>query len=403
MLAEQSTKIVIDEKEYDLPEGIEQLSEDGLYAVDWNLIEIAKEASPSGDNFKFFNPRHLGQYEVDKNNKIELFLGQGFGKEDMKELMKDITNKGLDYPFLGYWVLEDNKVKIRAYDGERRWRCLDRLIEKNEKVWSAKDKQFLPAKEVYSKVVCRVKSMSEEEAFQRACAVSDTSVKWGDGCQARLVKKLYDAGKKDDYICKILNKSVQWLAETSSLNDLDDYCFQFLLENKINRKVALDLVKVKDVKTRRTWLDNAWKDAQETHEKIKNKNDRLLEKATIEEEVAESELDEAATSGADPETLAEKQEAVEVAVEKTKKRKTAAAASARPMVKGKNLNRASGGLLSGSLRGPKVKKLLEAVEELVEKNDTSLADIKTLQTLKVAYQCILDGEEDIENVLKKIV
>jgi hypothetical protein len=394
-------KVVIAGKEYDLPDGIEQLSDDGLFAVDWSLIQIAK--GNTTEEFKFFNPRHLGQCEIDRDNKKEVFLGQGFDKDSMKELMGDIAKHGQQYPFLGYWVTDDkDNVNVRVNDGERRWRCIDRLIEKNEKVWSAKDNAFLPAKEVYAKVLCRVASMSEEEAFARACAVSETAVKWGDGAQARLVKTLYEKGKKDDEICALLNKSKQWLAETSSLNDLDEYCFGFLLEAKINRKVALDLVKIKDVKIRQSWLKDAWKDAVQSNERMKAKADKLLEQAETEEDVALAEVAEARESGASPETVAELQQAATEAAEKTKKRKEVKAASAKPIVKSKGLRKASGGQLSSGLRPPKIRKKLVAIQEMIEKKDTSLVDLITLQILDVAYQAILDGEEDINMVLKKI-
>ncbi len=415
---EQSKKkAIIGDKEYDLPDGIEPLGDDGLYAVDWNLTQVADDINVKvSEGFQFFNPRHLGNFEVERDdNKIERFLGQGFDKESMNELLTDIAKHGQQYPLLGYWVIAadkdkdgktvegtENKIKVRVNDGERRWRCINRLIEKNEKVWSAKDNAFMPAREVYARVLCRVTPMTEEEAFQRACAVSETAVKWGDGAQARLVKVLYDNGKKDDEICKLLNKSKQWLAETYSLNELDEFCFSFLLQGKINRKVALDLVKIKDEKTRQRWLKDAWKDAVEQHERLQAKTEKALDRAVADEELAEAEVEEARLNGASPETIAELEKAAVDASEKTKRRKETKAASAKPMVKGKGLRRASGGALSNALRAPKIKKKLEAVQDMIEKNDTSKAEIIVLTTLKVAYQCILDGVDDIEEVLAKL-
>lgn len=396
-------KIVIEGKEYDYPEGITPLG-DGLFCVDWNLIEIAKELEESEKTFRFFNPRHLGNYELEKDgDATEIFYGQGFSKDEMKELMTNIINKGLDYPLLCYFILEGEKVKVRVHDGERRYRCLDRMINKDMKVWSRQQKQFVSAKEVYGKVTCRVDNMTEEEAFTQACAVSETSVKWGDGANARLVKTLYEQGKKDEEICKLLNKSKQWLAETASLNELDDFCFNFLLANKINRKVALDLAKIKDVDNRQQWLRDAWKDAVETSKVIAAKNDKLLEKAEAAEELAEAILEEAKVNGESVETVAELTQAVAAAVAKTEKRKTNNAASARPVVKSKNLRRAAGGLFNNALRGPKIKKNLQVVSEMIDKNDVTVTDIKTLTIIKAILQSILDGEEDIMSGLKKIL
>ncbi len=399
------TKIVINGKEYEYPEGITPLGEDGLFSVDWNLVEIVKELSDKEKDFRFFNPRHLGAWVIpeSKDGKVEAFFGQGFGKDEMKELMTNIINKGLDYPLLCYFVLDGDKIKARVHDGERRYRCLDRMINKDMKVWSRTQKQFASAKEVYEKIICRIDNMTDEEAFQQACAISETAVKWGDGANARLVKTLYDQGKKDEEICKLLNKSKQWLAETYSLNELDDYCFNFLLANKINRKVALDLAKIKDVENRQQWLSEAWKDAVVTHEVVAVKNEKILVKAESAEELAEAVLEEAKLKGESEETIAALKEAVVAAAEKTSKRKTIQAASARPVVKSKNLRRAAGGVFNNALRGPKIKKNLQTVNEMIEKNDTTSVDMNTLTIAKTILQCILDGEEDIISGLKKAV
>jgi hypothetical protein len=393
-------KIVIDNQEYELPNGIQPLGEDGLYLVDWNLLEIAKEMTGEEKEFRFFNPRHLGQYEMEKDgDKVEFFLGQGFGKDEMRELMNDIIQNGQAYPLQGYFCI-GGSLKVRVNDGERRYRCIERMIDKDMKVWSRQHKQFLAAKEVYAQVLCRVEIMTEEEAFMRACAISETAVKWGDGANARLVKMLYTQGKSDDEICKLLNKSKHWLAETCTLNELDDYCFNFLLSGNINRKAALDLAKIKDAKSRQTWLVAAWKDALEQHAALQAKNEKLLEKAEADEELAQAELEEAKGNNESSETIAELESAAIEAGEKIKKRKQINAASARPIVKSKNLRRA-GGFLS-ALRAPKIKKKLQLVEEMIEKKDTTVVDLKILEVLRIAYQCILDGEEDLNKVLKKL-
>lgn len=397
----KTKKIMINNQEYDLPEGIQPLDEEGLYQVDWSLLEIAQEMSDKEKRFRFFNPRHLGQYEIDKNDKVEVVLGQGFNKDEMGELMTDIIQNGQAYPIQGYFfVLEDGVIKVRVNDGERRYRCLERMIDKDMKVWSRQHKQFMPAKEVYARVLCRVEIMTEEEAFIRAIALSETAVKWGDGANARLVKTLYIQGKTDDEICKLLNKSKPWLAETCTLNELDDYCFNFILSGNINRKVALDLARVKDTSVRQTWLAEAWKDALINHAALQVKNEQLLEKAETNQELKEAEVEEAKSKGESVETVTQLQTDADEAGEKTKKRKQIKAASARPMVKSKNLRKASGFL--NALRPPKIKKKLQLVEEMIEKKDASVVDLKILEVLRIAYQCILDGEDDINNVLKKL-
>jgi len=396
-----TNKIVINNEEYDLPEGITPISEDGLYLVDWSLLEIAKEMNGEEKEFRFFNPRHLGQYEDDKDEATEFFLGQGFSKAEMRELLTDLVQNGQKYELQCFFTMsEPPAIRVRVHDGERRYRCLERMRDDKLNVYSQQHKQFMPATEVYSKVLCRIECMTEQEAFMRACAISETNVKWGDGANARLVKTLYSKGLKDEEICKLLNKSKPWLAETCSLNELDEFCFNFLLANNINRKVALDLAKVKDTAVRQTWLKDAWKKALAAHAALQTKNEKLLEKAEIGEELAQAEVEEAKAKGESPEAIAELETAAEQAIEKTKKRKQVKAATSKPMVKSKHLREASGFL--NALRAPKIKKQLELVEEMIEKKDFSLADLKILEVFRIAYQSILDGEEDINNVLKKL-
>jgi hypothetical protein len=71
------------------------------------------------------------------------------------------------------------------------------------------------------------------------------------------------------------------------------------------------------------------------------------------------------------------------------------------MVKSPNLRRASGGLLNNALRPPKIKKQLATVQDLIDKNDITTVDMRTLEVLKVAYTGILDGD-DLETVLQRL-
>ena len=157
------TKAVVNGVEYDIPEGIEQITDDGLFFVDFNLIQRASEVDE-----QFFNPRHLGSFDFkDENGNDKRFLGQGFGKEDMQELMTDISKNGLDYPLLCRWIYKDGKINVQVYDGERRQRTIERLIDSSPDVWSSEHNDFRPAKDVYAKVPCRIKVMSDEEAMSR--------------------------------------------------------------------------------------------------------------------------------------------------------------------------------------------------------------------------------------------
>jgi hypothetical protein len=116
--------------------------------------------------------------------------------------------------------------------------------------------------------------------------------------------------------------------------------------------------------------------------------------------LADAEVEEAKGKGDSAEHIAELETVATEAGEKTKKRKQIKAASAKPMVKSKNLQKASGYL--NALRAPKIKKIVGLVEEMIEKKDASRVDLKILEVLRIAWQAVLDGEDDINNVLKKL-
>lgn len=400
--------ITIDGKEYELPEGVQSITDDGLFWIDFSLITVAEEYDGGEDkDIKFFNPRHLGSYTIEIDGKKETFHGQGFDKESMRELLEDIQNKGLNYPLLACWAIKDNKiVGVRVNDGERRFRCVDRMVDKNEKAWSQAHGQFMPAKEVYSKIICRVKVLNDEESLQEACEVSGTAVPWGAAAQARLIKVLYDKGKGDVEVCKLLRKKPQWVAETYSLNELDELTFNYLLSGKINRSTALRLLKEHpDVKERQSMLTAAWKEAVKRNEQVKEKLEAAVEKAEADVELAESEVVEAELMGADQDEVEAIKEEVEEKQEKVKNRQEALAASAKPIIKNKDVDRAStkgGKKPRRCLRPPKIQKQLDTINEMIEKDDETVCTLDTLRVVSKCYKGILDGEMDVVKILKKI-
>lgn len=398
---ELSKVAVVDGKEFEIPEGFTPLGEDGLFLADFDLLELAEEpdlleVGKEGD-IQFFNPRHLGKSEEDA------VKGQGFNKEEMHELLNDIQRNGLEYHLCGFWTEKDGKVKAKVNDGERRWRCVDRMRAKDEKVWSPSAQQFMSAKDVYAKIPIKIKPMSQEEALMRACAVSETAIKWGDAAMARLIKALYAKGKSDDAVCKLVNKGPQWVAETYSLNDLDDVCFSYLLNSKINRTVAKQLLKIADVTDRQRICADAFKDAVANHaadvDEAENAVEKAVEKAEDKEELARAELAEAKLNGADAEIIEKLEQKIVEAGEKIKTKKRNKAASAKPMAKTKNLRNVTGG--SKSMTAAKMSKQLSRVKDLIDKNDETNAPIATLKVVQVVLSALLQGD-DILEALKSV-
>jgi len=396
---ELSKIAVVDGQEYEIPEGFTAVGEDGLFLADFDLLELAEEpelleAGKDGD-VQFFNPRHLGKCIEDG----AALKGQGFNKEEMHELLNDIQRNGLEYHLCGFWTKKDGKIKAKVNDGERRFRCLDRMRVKDEKAWSPKDQRFMSAKEIYAKIPIKIKPMSEEEALMRACAVSETAVKWGDAAMARLIKMLYAIGKNDEAVCKIVNKGPQWVAETYALNDLDELCFSYLLAKKINRTVAKNLLKISDENERQQKCVDAFNDAVSTHATAVMDAETAVEKAEDKEELARAELEEAKLSGADVEIIEKLEKKVVEAGVKTKVKKQGRASSAKPIAKSKNFLNATGGVKSMTVS--KVIKQLSGIKELIDKNDETYAPVATLKIIQVVLNALLHGD-DIKEALKSI-
>jgi hypothetical protein len=399
---ELSKVAVVDGKEYDLPDGFTPLGEEGLFLADFDLLELADEPNlldvGKSKDIRFFNPRRLGEIEEEGVlPKDWQQKGQGFNKEEMRELWDDIQRNGLEYHLCGFWTKKNEKVKVKVNDGERRFRCLAQMRKHDEKVWSPKDQQFMSANEVYARIPIKIKPMSEEEALMRACAVSETSVKWGDAALARLVKMLYAAGKSDEVICKVVGKGKQWVAETYTLNDLDELCFSYLLNNKINRTVAKKLLKITDEKERQQKCIDAFNHAVINNAAVIVEADTAVEKAENKEELARAELEEAKLNGADAETIAALEKKVLEAGTKIKAKKQGRAASARsPMAKARDFPH-----VTKAMTPAKVNKQLSGITDLIDKNDETYASVPTLKVVQVVLKALLNGD-DLKEALKSI-
>lgn len=165
--------------DYDCPEGVQSIGIEDLYKVDFQLINIEDG----------FNPRHITK--------------KGFDDENMKSLLDSIVNKGLLNPFICRWEVTDNGLQVNLVEGERRYHCINRLMESNENVWSREKNEFQPAREVFKAIPCRVVVATKDEALQYAASVQDCTVDWGEGAKTALVKKMRKEGYDDKRIISI--------------------------------------------------------------------------------------------------------------------------------------------------------------------------------------------------------
>jgi hypothetical protein len=402
-----SDKILMDGKEIGLPLGIERIGEDDLYNVKFNLLSLAKDQDGKS-NYQWYNPRRYGQED-----------SSGFGKGDMEALLADIRDEGLMNPFICRWVLKAGVLEIEVLDGERRYRSIDGLISDNVSCFCRTKNQWFPASVLYNKVPCRIIQGNDKEALKVAFMVSDRAFRWGEGAVAKLIKKLRECSCGDAEILEITRKSQQWLREMDKLCELDQLTFSYLVDDKINRTLALKLSKVQDVDKRQRYLLACYEDAVENHQEVLDNADDAVVKAEIAQEVVEAKLTEALIDQ-NAEGVAAYQEELEGAKEEAEKKKKARISVNKPRAKTKNLRNAAEKLGEGEaegdtegeqeivhpLRHGKIRKQLLAIQGLIaadgkDTNGKEVFPVNTLRACEACYKAILTGEEDIVKMLKR--
>jgi hypothetical protein len=380
--------------------------QDDLYTVQFDLLRLTKQ-EVEGNQYVFINPRRDG--------------GRGFEKDAIQELYTDIQEEGLMFPLICRWVIEDGVLTIQVLDGERRWCCISRLIEKKEKCWSRQNKKWLPAAEVYSKVPCRILTGNDKEALKIAFMVSDRAVTWGEGATAKLIKKLRKCCADDEEILALTKKSGQWLREMDKICTLDDLTFNYLVENKINRAVALKLAEVSDLELRHRYLYATYADAVEHHQEEQAKANADLVKSQEKEEHCEALVAEAEERG-DITLLSEAQTKLSEAHDKREEKESEAKEAQQPRGKTSNLRHGAqhvqeedeqAGATPPSTASPiptlrpgKIRKQLEVIKNLIAKggkdeNDKETLPIMTLHTIAACYEAIIGGEEDIMKIIRR--
>jgi len=396
----KTTKIVLQSKEYEIPSGVTLVDGD-LYSIPFGLISVAESdlEESAGTQYQWSNPRYFGQAEGS--------LGSGFSKEDMDELADSIKEEGLLCPLICRWKTDSGELEVEILDGERRWRSVDRLIKKNEKVWSRAEKKWLSAKQVFDTVLCTITTGNDKEALRVAFAVSDRAVGWGDGATAKLVKKLRKCKCNDEEILEITKKTPPWLKEMDQICALDELTFSYLIGAKINRALALRLSKIKDLKSRHHWLHACYEDAVVHQKEIYAQAEMELEKAELKEELAEATLAEVKFNN-DEESVAEAEQELAEAVNRVEEKQQKKKKASRPIAKTKNLDRVASEEGEGDLVKPlsprKIKLQLKSINTLIQsdgKNDDVEVDLPVLYGIQACYNAILKGEDDVLPVLKR--
>lgn len=248
-----------------------------LFRVKRNRIRISKPGiSSENGQLVYGNPR----WHTNNRGEQE---ARGMDKAGMEELRNSIQDEGLENP-IRLRVIEDGKKSyLEVVNGERRFRCLEELCERNVPCFDSSLDDDRPASEIYEWVDCRIDFMNDKTALRVALKPNATSEVIGDAASIHVVKVLKDSGYDDQEILRSTGKSISWLRETEKIIGLDEVCLQNFEQDKINRTVALHLAVIKDVDERLEILEKIKESAEIRHsEKMRKIDDK---KAKTEQEI----------------------------------------------------------------------------------------------------------------------
>lgn len=263
-------------------DGVEHIH-GNIYRIRRDLLCFADSGLETADGKLLFgNPRYI-------TNEDGKLVARGMSREEMEELRNEIIRQGLLHPPIFY--PKDGKFVLA--DGERRMRCIDRIIKDDALAYNTATGEMEPASEVYEYIECRVEIMDVQKALEIAFTGNESAIGIGDGATLNVVRVLRKAEYDDDTILTITGKSITWLKETDELLQLDKETFDALISDRINRKVALKLSRVPVVKDRGQRLKAMLEARKERVEKKKQELSQEIEGHESALEMAESEVLEA--------------------------------------------------------------------------------------------------------------
>jgi len=283
-------------------DGVQHLYGD-LYRVKSSLIQYSEKGE---EGLTFFNPRHV----------LTNAKPKGFSKEEMGELREAIRSAGLKNPLILRWCEVDGNRFLQLVDGERRKRCIDKLIKEDVDCYDAAEERNKPASELYDYVDCRINELDDQFAFKIAFTENGTAVDIGDGATIALVDQFRKAGWIDDQILYVTGKSISWLRDTDSLFSLDEVTFKALVSSEINRSAALKLLEIESIEERVKILENAKDFAAARISVIKEKLENEVASAENKIDFAEAVAIEAIHRGDE-----DKKQEAEEKIEKASKRR----------------------------------------------------------------------------------
>lgn len=357
------------------------------------LIPISDFILSEYDENSFCNPR----------NYQKGILGRGFDRESMEELYSAIKSQGLLHPL----IARKHDKKVQLICGERRFRTIKKLIAAKELCYDLTTKKMVLAGELYQNILCRYyEDLDDIGALQLAFSENDKAKGIGDVATMHQVARMRKSGLSDSDILSITNKQPLWLRQADRILSLDEKTLSAFNKELINRSVALDLSNIENIAERHIRLDNVISVAEErVAEKVKQVN-AVVEKAA--EAVDEAEIGEVVAL-----KVGKGVEDAKKAVAAAKNQlldKEKLVANVKKTATPRDLNKVkkdAGEDISKPLTAAKLEKtwlapLIDLIHNSCHVDGKPIANILTAQIVHDIVMEILDGNDNIIDVVKKI-
>lgn len=398
-----------------LPHGVEHLY-GALYSVPFELIETPNvDGDPDIDEnaYQFSNPRMLTEY-----GSAELI-----DRKNSAELRSSIRALTLLNPLVCRWMQKGDELVPQLVGGDRRYRALDFLIRKKEVVrdprsvslddygnWIYKE---VSADVAYAKVPCQIFAVNDDlDALALAWAENKTRINLTDGHEIAEVMNLRKFNASDERILEILQQDEKWLMESDRLiSNLDEATLSDLIENRMTRSCAMELIAIADLELREQIRIKANEAALETSNRKIKRFQNQIEAALDEREIAEGTVANAEFHH-DEDGLAEAQAAVAVATKKVEK-KIQERDAETPVATVKNLKQAKAQVMGGEvsqtpkiLKAIKIKEGLAYLDALIASDGeclegTFVANVEELKLARRVINQILDNDADFASTIRR--
>lgn len=181
----------------------------------------------------FFNPRSLESFTLD----------------DMNSLREAIRLVGLQQPPIVRVFTKNKKKtgeieKVELIAGERRFRSISSLYEDNVECYDEFNDKHVSAQELYKYIPCKVLyNVDDATALKIAFQENDGHNPLTVADEIALVRRLINAGMKQDQIATLLSKQISWVSQTANFSEgLPKPALEKLLKGEMTRHVAIQIL-----------------------------------------------------------------------------------------------------------------------------------------------------------------